>query len=171
MTQPARAPEIEIIAAMTEDRVIGLGDRLPWDLPQDRRLFKNLTTGNTVIMGRKTYASINRPLPERHNIVLSRTLSDIPGVTICRSFPDGLKAASRFGRKLFVIGGAGVYREALPTTSVLHISWVEKSYAGSVYFPEFDLADWTVTEHKEYLGFRYVRYLRRTTMPSAADQT
>ena len=161
MTQPGRAPEVEIIAAMTEDRVIGLGDRLPWDLPQDRRLFKNLTTGNTVIMGRKTYTSISRPLPERNNIVISSTLSDIPGATVCSSFSAALEVASSFGRTVFILGGVELYREALPVATVLHISWVEKSYEGSVLFPEFDLADWTVSEQKGYPGFRYVRYLRQ----------
>ena len=161
MTQPARALEIEIIVAMTEDRVIGVGDRLPWDLPQDRRLFKNLTIGHTVIMGRKTYASISRPLPERRNIVLSRTLPELPGVTVCSSFAAGLATASRFGRTVFIIGGAWLYREALPLASVLHISWVKKSCAGKVLFPEFDLAGWIEVEQKDYPGFRYVRYLRQ----------
>ena len=161
MTQPARGPEVAIIAAMTKDRVIGLGDSLPWDLPQDRHLFKKLTMGNTVIMGRKTYESINHPLADRHNIVLSRTLTAPPGVTLCRDFSEGLEAASQFGRPVFIIGGNGLYRKALPVASVLHISWVEKSFAGSVYFPEFEPADWVIAEHKDYPGFRYVRYLRQ----------
>lgn len=161
MTRQARIPEVAIIAAMTRDRVIGRGDSLPWDIPEDRHLFKKLTTGNTVIMGRKTYESINHPLADRHNIVLSRTLTDLPGVTVCRSFIGGLEAASQFGRPVFIIGGTGLYREALPVASLLHISWVEKSFAGSVHFPEFDLADWTVAEQKGYPGFRYVRYLRQ----------
>ena len=161
MSRQARVPEVAIIAAMTKDRVIGQGDGLPWDLPEDRQLFKNLTTGSTVIMGRKTYQSINRPLADRHNIVLSRTLTDLPGVTVCKSFIEGLEVAGRFGRPVFIIGGAGLYREALPVASVLHISWVKKPYAGSVHFPEFDLADWTLIKQKDYPGFRYVHYLRQ----------
>jgi len=163
MTQQARIPEVAIIAAMTKNRVIGLGDRLPWNLPEDRHLFKNLTTGNTVIMGRKTYESINHPLADRLNIVLSRTLTDLPGVTVCKSLIEGLEAAGRFGRPVFIIGGAGLYRKALSVASVLHISWVEKSYAGNVYFPEFELSDWAMAEQKVYPGFRYVRYLRHSS--------
>ena len=79
--------------AMTQDRVIGQGDNLPWDLPEDRHLFKNLTSGNTIIMGRKTYESINRPLADRHNLVLSRTLTALPGVTVCSNFIEGLETA------------------------------------------------------------------------------
>ena len=162
MTRQARLPEVAIIVAMTQDRVIGQGDNLPWDLPEDRHLFKNLTSGNTIIMGRKTYQSINRPLADRHNIVLSRTLTALPGVTVCSNFIEGLKTASQFGRPVFIIGGAGLYRKALSVASELHISWVEKSYAGSVHFPEFELADWAIAEQKDYPGFRYVRYLRQT---------
>ena len=161
MSRPAMPPEVAIIVAMTNDRVIGLGDSMPWDLPEDRHLFKELTRGNTVIMGRKTYESISQPLADRRNIVLSRTLTALRGVTVCRSFPAGLQAARQFGRPVFVIGGAGLYQEALPVASTLHISWVDKSYAGSVYFPEFELADWTVAEEQDYPGFHYVRYLRQ----------
>jgi dihydrofolate reductase len=161
MSRQAKVPEVAIIAAMTKDRVIGLGDGLPWDLPEDRQLFKNLTTGSTVIMGRRTYQSINHPLADRFNIVLSRTLTDLSGVTVCESFIEGLEVAGRLGRPAFIIGGAGLYREALPVASVLHISWVEKPFDGSVHFPEFDLADWTVAEQKGYPGFHYVRYLRQ----------
>jgi len=162
MTRQARVQEVAIIVAMTKDRVIGLGGSLPWDLPQDRHLFKNLTTGNTVIMGRKTYESIKQPLAGRLNIVLSRTLTDLPGVTVCTNFIESLEVAGQFGRPVFIIGGVGVYRKALSVASVLHISWVERQYAGSVHFPNFDLADWTVAEQKDYPGFHYVRYLRQT---------
>ena len=161
MTRQARVPEVAIIAAMTQDRVIGLGDGLPWDLPEDRQLFKNLTTGSTVIMGRRTYQSINHPLADRLNIVLSRTLTDLPGVTVCKSFIEGLEVAGRFGRPVFIIGGAGLYSEALPVASVLHISWVGKPFDGSVHFPELDLADWTLVEQKGYPGYHYERYLRQ----------
>ena len=141
--------------------MIGLGDGLPWDLPEDRLLFKRLTTGGTVIMGRKTYESIGHPLPERQNIVLSRTRGDLPGVIVCNSFADGLEAGRQLGQPVFILGGAELYQKALPIASVLHISWIKGLFAGSVYFPEFDLANWTVVEEQEYTGFRYVKYLRK----------
>jgi len=148
---------------MTRDRVIGLGDRLPWDLPEDLLLFKRLTIGKTVVMGRKTYESLGQPLPERRNIVLSRTLTDLPGVMVCKSLTEGLETGSQFSQPVFIIGGAEVYQKALPMASVLHISWVKRSFHGDVYFPEFDLAEWTEVEEQDYPGFRYVNYLRRPT--------
>ena len=163
MTRQARLPEVAIIAAMTADRVIGLGGRLPWDFPEDLQLFKRLTIGGTVIMGRKTYKSIGHPLPERQNIVLSRTITDLPGVMVCNNFIESLAAAGKFGRPVFILGGAELYHKALPIASVLHISWVKRSFGGDVYFPEFDLADWTVEEEQDYPGFRYVSYHRRAT--------
>lgn len=163
MTQQARDPEVAIVVAMTRDRVIGLGDRLPWDLPEDLHLFKRLTIGATVVMGRKTYQSIGHPLPGRQNIILSRSLTGLPGVMVCNSFTAGLEAASRFGRAVFILGGAELYRKALPLASVLHISWVKEFFHGDVYFPEFDLAEWVVAEELDYSGFRYVKYLRKST--------
>ena len=163
MTQQARAPKVAIVAAMTRDRVIGLGDRLPWDLPEDLHLFKRLTIGATVVMGRKTYQSIGHPLPGRQNIILSRSLTGLPGVMVCNNFTAGLEAASRFGRAVFILGGVELYRKALPFASVLHISWVKKSFHGDVYFPEFDLADWAEVAEQDYADFHYVKYLRRST--------
>ena len=166
MTQQARGPEVAIVAAMTRDRVIGLNDRLPWDLPEDLHLFKRLTIGGTVVMGRKTYESIGQPLPERQNIVLSRTLNDLPGVIVCNSFTEGLETGRQFGQPVFILGGAELYQKALPIASGLHISWIKGAFAGSVYFPEFDLAEWMVTEEQDYSGFRYVKYLRKSANTS-----
>ncbi len=152
---------------MTKDRVIGLGARLPWDLPEDLQQLRRLTTGNTVIMGRRTYESIGHPLPDRNNIVLSRSLNRLAGVMVCNSFIASVVAARQFGRPVFILGGVELYREALPTASALHISWVREAFAGNVYFPEFDLADWTVAEEQDYPGFRYVKYLVKTADKSS----
>ncbi len=162
MTQQGRASEVAIIAAMTRDRVIGLGAGLPWDLPEDLQKLKQLTTFNTVIMGRRTYESIGHPLPDRNNIVLSRSLNRLSGAMVCNSFITGMAKASQFGRPVFILGGVELYREALPIASVLHISWVREAFSGSVHFPEFDLADWRVEEEQDYPGFRYVKYLVKT---------
>jgi len=167
MIQQASPQEVAIVAAMTSDRVIGLGDKLPWNLPEDLHLFKRLTIGGTVVMGRKTYESIGRPLAERQNIVLSRTLTDLPGAILCNSFTGGLETARQIGRPVFILGGAEVYQEALPIASVLHISWIKQRFAGNVYFPEFDLAEWIGVEEHGYADFRYVKYLRRSAAKSS----
>ena len=102
-------PQVAIIVAMTKDRVIGtgngLGNGLPWHLPEDLQIFKHLTMGSAIIMGRKTHATIGRPLPGRHNIVLSRCQEELPGVQLCKSFAAGLTSAAQIGRPVFVIGG------------------------------------------------------------------
>jgi dihydrofolate reductase len=154
-------PHIAIIVAMTRDRIIGSGDGLPWHLPEDLQLFKRLTMGCTIIMGRKTYTSIGRPLPGRHNIVLSRSQKQLPGVQVCDNFMAGLTVAAQLGRKVFVIGGEEIYRKALPIASELHISWVKDSVLGDVYFPELDLGNWIVCESVDHPGFRYIRYQRK----------
>lgn len=155
-------PSLAIIVAMTSDRVIGTDNTLPWHLPEDLQLFKRLTEGGTLIMGRKTHESIGRPLPGRHNIVVSRSNHQISGVQICDSFMSGLIAAVQKGWPIFVIGGAQLYRKALPIAAELHISWVKGDYRGDIRFPEFELADWLCCEEQDYPGFHYARYLRKT---------
>ena len=159
-TQPSM-PQVAIIVAMTQNRVIGSGENLPWHLPEDLQLFKRLTMDCTIIMGHKTHASIGRPLPGRHNIVLSRGQTELPGVQRCKSFLAGLTSAAQFGRPVFVIGGKELYRKALPIASELHISWVKETVSGDVYFPEFDLADWVVCKDEDYQGFHYRHYRRK----------
>jgi len=154
-------PTVSLIAAMTEDRVIGQGNTLPWDLPEDLQIFKKLTVGNTVIMGRKTFDSIGKPLPERFNIVLSRELGQGPGVQICPNFSEGLISAAKHQKPIFIIGGAELYRKALPIASEMHISWIEQKVPGDVFFPDFDLSEWTVLQETNYPGFTYIHYRRK----------
>jgi len=155
--------QISIIVAMTDDRVIGNQQGLPWYLPEDLQLFKRKTLGKTVIMGRKTYQSIGHPLPGRYNIVLSRTLAQQTDIQICRSFIEGLTLATRHRQEAFIIGGAELYQKALPIANDLHISWVEEKVSGDLLFPEFDLAQWLVCDSTEYPGFKHIHYQRIAT--------
>lgn len=156
-------PTVSIIVAMTSERVIGNQQGLPWHLPEDLQLFKCKTLGNTVIMGHKTYQSIGRPLPGRYNIVLSRAPATLTGVHVCSSFIEGLTEAARHGQPIFVIGGAELYKKALPVASELHISWVEENAPGDVHFPPFNLDDWKVFSISEYSGFNHIHYQRNNT--------
>ena len=113
-------------------------------------------------MGRKTHVSIGRPLTGRHNIVVSRSKQQISGVQLCDSFMAALIAAAHKGQPVFVIGGAQLYRKALPIVAELHISWVKGDYRGDVLFPEFELSDWLCREEQDYPGFHYARYQRKT---------
>ncbi len=147
-----------IIVAMTRDRVIGKDNQMPWHLPEDLKLFKKLTSGNTVIMGRRTYQSIGKPLPNRNNIVVSRSPMDIPGGTACQSMDQALAQAEEYGKKIFFIGGAEIYRQALPLADFLCVSWLKQDCAGDTKFPEFDETEWerlSETDYKEFTNILY----------------
>lgn len=163
---PGRPP-LGIVVAMTRAGVIGDQGRLPWDLPADRRLFRQLTEGNTVIMGRQTFESLPAALANRHNLVLSRSAGHFPGATACRSFLEAVALGWRLGQPIFIIGGTALYRKALPIADSLHISWVTGDFSGDRHFPPFDLTVWEEIDSVVYPGFRHVTY-RRTAQPSAA---
>jgi dihydrofolate reductase len=153
--------ELIIIAAMTRQWVIGDRGRLPWHLPEELQLFRQLTLGHCVVMGRGTFETIGRPLPGRHNIVLSSALAPRPDLRVCRSFPEALSAAGASGQKVFFIGGAEIYRLALPIAGTLHVSWVRASRTGDTVFPWFDGRSWRVVNAKDYGAFRHVEYRHR----------
>lgn len=155
-------PVLAVIAAMDRHHLIGDHGHLPWHLPEDLRLFRTLTEGNTVIMGRNTFESLGRkPLAGRRNIVISSTLPASEDVKVCRSFAQALAEAWRLGGPVFVIGGRQVYQKALAIADQLHISWVEGDFSGDVYFPKIDFGNWQGMEERDFNGFRYVRYRRK----------
>ncbi len=157
--RPSR--DLHIIVAMTTSRLIGAGDSLPWDLPEDLRLFRRLTLGQAVIMGRRTFAGIGGPLPGRLNIVIASQGFPGPGVESFPTFAAGLLRAGETGRDIFCIGGREIYRAALPLATHLHISWIEGEFEGDTFFPEFSLDDWKETGREQYAGFTHVSYRRK----------
>ncbi|MDI6740549.1 MAG: dihydrofolate reductase [Candidatus Edwardsbacteria bacterium] len=154
-------PKKIIIVAMTKDHVIGKSGKMPWHISDDLKLFKKLTTGNTVIMGRTTYESIGKPLPKRTNIVVSATVKEIPGAEVCATFEDAVKKAEGLRRDIFFIGGASIYKQALPIADAMHVSWVKQQYAGDARFPEFDLARWEKVSEEDYPEFIHALYQRK----------
>lgn len=126
---------ISMIAAMSEDRVIGVSGKLPWHISSDLARFKSITMGHTVVMGRKTLDSIGHPLPGRRNIVLTRTLAKIEGCEIARSLQQAIDAAEG-EEEIFICGGEEVFREALPLCQRMYLTIVHGSYRGDVRFPE-----------------------------------
>lgn len=128
---------------MAENRVIGRDGALPWRLPEDLRRFRALTTGHAVIMGRKTFESLGRPLPDRLNIVLSRSPSPAlpPGVLHAKSL-DAALALVPADKQAFIIGGADVYREALPLVAQIHLTLVQAQVPGDTRFPPLDPDQW-----------------------------
>lgn len=155
---------INIIAAMTHSGIIGKGNQLPWDIPDELRHFRTTTSECTVIMGRRTFESIGRPLPKRTNIVLAPPAFTTPGVDVCSSIDEALNVARSHNKRIFVIGGASVYAQFLPLTTHLYMSYIKRDYDGDVFFPAFDKADWNVIEEKDYSTFTFVLYKRKIAL-------
>jgi len=149
---------IKAIVAMAENRVIGNAGTIPWHLPEDFKFFKATTMGHAVLMGRKTYESIGKPLPGRENIVLSLTISETPGVTVIQSIDD-LKEPTD-GRDLFVIGGEEIYRLLLPRIQELYVTKVPRTIEGDTRFPEFESQFNTGTKVLETNDFTVWKYGR-----------
>lgn len=152
--------QLTAIVAMTPERVIGRDGGLPWRLPEDLKFFRKVTTGHAVVMGRKTYESIGRPLPKRRNIVLTRDGEwSAAGVDVIRGVGELCGLEGLEGR-VFVIGGAEVYRAFLPQTEEMWISHVFGNYEGDTVFPEFEdeFSDAGVMERHD--GFEVRRWVR-----------
>ena len=137
---------ISLIVAMTPQCVIGRDGDLPWHLPADLKRFKAITMDKPIVMGRKTYESIGRPLPGRHNIVVTRSKDYQPdGVSAVHSLAQALQVAGD-APEIMVIGGAQLYEAALPLAHRLYITVVEKEFTGDTYFPELDWSQWHPVE-------------------------
>lgn len=124
---------------MSLNRVIGLGNAIPWHLPEDFKWFKKMTTGHVLVMGRKTYQSIGKLLPNRTTIVLTRSGQSIPGVLTAPSLDlIDLTVPELAGREVFICGGAQVYAQALPQCSDLYLTLVQRTIEGDAFFPPFE---------------------------------
>lgn len=127
---------------MAENRVIGVHNTLPWRLPADLKHFRLLTSGHPVIMGRRNYESIGKPLSDRTNIVISRNIGyQAPGCLVVHSIEEAFSAAHN-DPEIFVIGGAEIYRQALTRANRLYLTQVHANISGDTYFPEFDRSQW-----------------------------
>ncbi len=158
---------IHAIVAMTDKRVIGKRNELPWKLKGDLPRFKKLTSGHTVIMGRNTYESIGRPLPNRYNIVLDFEKRSVEGAEVAGSIDEALTLAQAHGTDIFVIGGASIYEQMLPFVDALHVSHVKKDYEGDVFFPEYTAAEWKELDREDFEDFTAVTYERQRTSQQA----
>jgi dihydrofolate reductase len=132
----AETKRFKAIAAMSENRVIACGNKIPWHLPEDFKWFKSMTTGQVIVMGRKTFESIGKPLPNRATIVLSRRQVSIPGVQVVSDLSEIDVAGDP--REIFICGGAQVYEQALPQCSDLYLTLVKRNVHGDVFFPPFE---------------------------------
>ena len=160
-------PEIVLIAAVAENGVIGVDGEMPWHLPEDLTHFKQTTMSHPVVMGRRTYRSIERaidgPLPGRTNIVLSRSDPDVPDdVIVATSIEEALQAARALdAERLFVTGGGTVYEQFLDRADRLVLTEIDSSYDGDTQFPEFDETEFTEVARDDRDGFSFVEYARQ----------
>jgi dihydrofolate reductase len=160
---------VALVAAMAENRVIGKNGHLPWHLPKDLKYFKKLTVDRTVIMGRKTFEEIKRPLDNRRNVVITRNHAFQPhGVTVVPSLDEALALAATED-EVFVIGGGDIFRLALPRADRLYLTVIHAQVEGDTWFPEFDKAAWALeseerhevdSQHAYPFSFRTYRRIR-----------
>jgi dihydrofolate reductase len=148
---------IILIAAVGANGVIGRDNDLPWRIREDLQHFKQLTLGHTLVMGRKTYDSIGRPLPGRRTVVVTRQPDwSADGVEVVHDVEDALKQTG----DLYVAGGGEIYRQALPYADRLELTEVDQSPTGDVTFPAFDRSEWQETARDPHDGFTFVTYDR-----------
>lgn len=141
---------ISIVVAIAENRAIGKNNQLLWHLPADLKHFKQITSGHTVIMGRKTYDSIGKPLPNRRNIVITRQKGlSLEGVEVVNSLTEAI-ALCKAENEVFLIGGAEIYKTALPLTQKIYLTTVHQSFEADAFFPEINANEWAETEKESY---------------------
>ena len=170
---PDDAVRVSLIVAMASNRCIGINNELPWKLPEDLKYFKQVTSGKAIIMGRTTYDSLGRPLPNRTNIVMTRDASwEGPiGTRVVHSLEAALAladavAVSNYQDEVVVIGGAEIYAQLLPQVERMYITEVHTEVAGDVFFPEINTVEWQEISRQKHsdetsgIGYDFVVYDR-----------
>ena len=141
--------KISLIAAFTEKRVIGKDGKIPWTLKEDLQHFRNKTEGCSVVMGRKTYQSIGKPLPNRLNIVMTRSPKSLEGVKEVTNKEEALKFASSYSDEVFIIGGEKIYEEFLPIATYMFLTKIDITTEGDTFFPKWNANEWVEFSRQE----------------------
>lgn len=138
---------VHLVVAVAENGAIGKDNQLIWHLPNDLKQFKKITSGHTIVMGRKTYESIGKPLPNRTNVIITRNPEyQAEGCVVVSSLEEAIQKDT----EVYVIGGAEIYNQALPLTDVIHITEVHTSVDGDAFFPKLDSAEWVEVSREEH---------------------
>lgn len=140
---------ISIIVAIGENYAIGKNNQLLWHMPNDLKHFKETTSGRTVIMGRKTFDSVGKPLPRRRNIVVTRQDIEIPGCEVVKSIDQAL-ALCATDEEVFIVGGAEIYRQAMDKTDRIYLTIIHKDFDADTFFPEIDYGRWTESSRENF---------------------
>ncbi|MBU0667352.1 MAG: dihydrofolate reductase [Nanoarchaeota archaeon] len=153
---------IILIAAIAENNVIGKDGKLPWNIPEDLQRFQDLTSGNAVIMGRKTYESIGKPLKNRFNVVLSSNKDYNPsGVTVCGSLEEAISKCDSYN-DIYILGGSKVYETALPIANKLELTKIFAPFEGDTFFPTINFDEWEETNIFSESYYSFITYVRKT---------
>jgi len=140
---------VAIIVAIGENNAIGKNNQLLWHMPNDLKHFKDVTSGSTIIMGRKTFDSVGKPLPKRRNIVVTRQDITIPGCEVVKSIEDGL-ALCKGEDEVFIGGGAEIYKLAMHLTDRIYLTIIHKSFDADTFFPEIERKEWKEVSREDY---------------------
>ncbi len=160
--------KLSLIVAMARNRTIGIDNTLPWRCPEDLKHFKALTMGHHMIMGRKTYDSIGKPLPGRTTVVVTRNNDlEIAGCVIAHSLKEAV-AVCAGDEEIFIVGGAELYRQSIALVDTLYITEIQQDVEGDAHFPEFDMSEWKevsrdirTQETPQPLSYHFVTYRRK----------
>lgn len=146
---------VSLIAALSENYVIGNEGKIPWHISEDFKVFKETTLNGVIIMGRKTYESIGRPLPKRKNIIVSSSMKTVPeGITnVVSSLESAIEEAKKYKLPVFICGGQSLYKEGLDYADKLYLSHIRGRFQGDTYFPIFDKTVWRPTYEEDYGDF------------------
>lgn len=140
---------ISLVAAMSKNRVIGKNNTMPWHLPADLKHFKSVTMGKPIIMGRKTFESIGKPLPGRRNIVVTHQEKEFPGCDVFHSLEEALKSVAS-EPEVMIIGGANVYAQVLPKVQRMYLTFIDLDVDGDAFFPAWDESQWREVSSEQH---------------------
>jgi dihydrofolate reductase len=158
---------LSLIVAVSSNHVIGLNNTLPWHLPEDLKRFRTLTTGHHIVMGRKTYESLGRLLPDRTTVIITRNRDyHVDGAVICHSLAEAIIACAH-DEEAFVIGGAELYQQAMQYVNTIYLTEVALTVEGDAFFPVIDASIWKETSRETHVStkgfsFSYVTYVKNS---------
>jgi dihydrofolate reductase len=150
-----------IIGAMSTDRVVGSGDGMPWDVPEEYAQFLRFIEGQTVIIGRRSYEIFGEGLTSAHTVVVSRSAGELPGAVVAPSVEDALGLAGTFGKTIFSAGGASIYEQTIEQADTMYLSYIKGHFTGDAYFPAFSERNWAVDRREDHPRYEFVVYKRK----------